>query len=379
MIAVIGCGGAGGNIADEASRVGFATGAINFSQQDLDSLEYVQLKLRIPGSEGVGHNRDEAKRLLSKHYQMCIDWIIEHFSNPSIEAIIFATSSGGGSGSAITPMLLDLMKQMMPDKVYSVIVATPDLSEVDISQANTLNTVEELSSLDVSIIPIDNNQIKIYHNINTKNEIYQLTNTTVINHLANLHGYTERASKNGTFDKRDFKTTLGTKGILVFSEFNIFSAINNTFVVSSESVADRIHDEWRKSVYVPVPNDFVTRAAVIFDGREDMLQHINHELIFSYFNQGAPIDLFEGFYSSQETNRVMTVLSGLPWITTRLTQIDNQIENNKDKIQHIFSRENQFQAKSSNLFNKLRGTNEVEGNKSSTKVSAMDILKKYRN
>ncbi|QDX94371.1 hypothetical protein EEL30_20035 [Brevibacillus laterosporus] len=93
MIAVIGCGGAGGNIADEASRVGFATGAINFSQQDLDSLEHVQLKLRIPGSEGVGHNRDEAKRLLSKHYQMCIDWIIEHFSNPSIEAIIFATSS----------------------------------------------------------------------------------------------------------------------------------------------------------------------------------------------------------------------------------------------------------------------------------------------
>lgn len=379
MIAVIGCGGAGGNITDEASRVGFATGAINFSKQDLDSLDNVQLKLRIPGSEGVGHNRDEAKRLLSMHYQMCIDWIIEHFSNPSIEVIVFATSSGGGTGSAITPMLVELMKQMMPDKTYSVIVATPDLSEVDNIQANTLDAVEELSSLDISIIPIDNNQIKICHNKSTKNEIYQLTNSTVINHLANLHGYTERVSKNGTFDKRDFKTTLGTKGILVFSEFDIFSTINNTFVVSSESVADRIHDEWRKSVYVPVPNDFVTRAAVIFDGREDMLQHIKHELIFSYFNQGAPIDLFEGFYSSSDTNKVMTVLSGLPWINSRLTQIDNQIEKNKDKIQQIFSRENQFQAKSTNLFKKLRGTNENEGNKPSSKLSAMDILKKYQN
>ncbi|MGG0754914.1 hypothetical protein [Brevibacillus laterosporus] len=255
MIAFIGCGGAGGNIADEASKAGFVTGAINFSKQDLDSLDNVQLKLRIPGSEGVGHDRDEAKRLLSKHYKMCIEWIIEHFSNPSIEVIIFATSSGGGTGSAITPMLVELMKQMMPEKTYSVIVVTPDLSEVDNIQANTLDTIGELSGLDLSIVPLDNNQIKKYSNIGTKSEIYLLTNTTVINHLAMLHGYTEKASKNGTFDKRDFKTTFKTKGILTFSEFDIFSTVNNTFNISAELVADRIHEEWQKSIYVPVPQE----------------------------------------------------------------------------------------------------------------------------
>ncbi|MCG7317662.1 hypothetical protein [Brevibacillus laterosporus] len=379
MIAVIGCGGAGGNIADEASKAGFATGAINFSKQDLDSLDNVPLKLRIPGSEGVGHDRDEAKRLLTKHYKMCVEWIIEHFSSPSIELIIFATSSGGGTGSSITPMLVELMKQMMPEKTYSVIVATPDLSEVDNIQANTLDTVGELSDLDISIIPVDNNQIKKYGSISTKSEVYSITNNTVINHLAKLHSYTERASKNGTFDKRDFKTTFRTKGILTFSEFDIFSTANNTFNVSADSVANRIHDIWEKSIYVPVPRDFVTRAAVIFDGKEDMLQHINHELIFSYFDQGAPIDLFEGFYSNNEANKIMTVLSGLPWINSRLSQIDNQIEKNKDKIQQIFSRENQFQAKSTNLFKKLRVANETEESKPSSKLSAMDILKKYQN
>lgn len=379
MIAIIGCGGAGGNIADEASKAGFATGAINFSKQDLDSLDNVPLKLRIPGSEGVGHDRDEAKRLLTKHYKMCVEWIIEHFSSPSIEVIIFATSSGGGTGSSITPMLVELMKQMMPEKTYSVIVTTPDLSEVDNIQANILDTVGELSDLDISIIPVDNNQIKKYGSISTKSEIYSITNNTVINHLAKLHSYTERASKNGTFDKRDFKTTFRTKGILTFSEFDIFSTANNTFNVSADSVANRIHDIWEKSIYVPVPRDFVTRAAVVFDGTEDMLQHINHELIFSYFDQGAPIDLFEGFYSNHEANKVMTVLSGLPWINSRLSQIDNQIEKNKDKIQQIFSRENQFQAKSTNLFKKLRVANETEESKPSSKLSAMDILKKYQN
>ncbi|NGY80318.1 hypothetical protein F6Y02_39730 (plasmid) [Bacillus megaterium] len=54
MIGIVGIGAAGGNIADLAFENGINAVALNFSERDLESLDFVEERLMLIGSEGVG-------------------------------------------------------------------------------------------------------------------------------------------------------------------------------------------------------------------------------------------------------------------------------------------------------------------------------------
>lgn len=117
-IAFLGIGGAGGNLADLASERGFHSTAINFSQGNLNSLENVKYKLKLIGSDGAGHDRNLAIELMSQHYDMVINFVKDHFNNESNQIIFVTFSCGGGTGSGVAPILLDLLSATMPDKTF---------------------------------------------------------------------------------------------------------------------------------------------------------------------------------------------------------------------------------------------------------------------
>ncbi|MED4262475.1 cell division protein FtsZ, partial [Priestia aryabhattai] len=88
MIGIVGIGAAGGNIADLAFENGINAVALNFSERDLESLDFVEERLRLIGSEGVGKNRDEAINLMvDKNWELALKFIKENFSTPSTEII----------------------------------------------------------------------------------------------------------------------------------------------------------------------------------------------------------------------------------------------------------------------------------------------------
>lgn len=364
MIAVIGLGGAGGNIADEACKMGFLSGAINFSQNDLDEAN-VKHKLRLSGSEGVGKNRDLAIQLFNDQWEIAVKWIQDNFSN--VDAVILAASSSGGSGSGILPLLTEILVNVMPDKVISVFVVVPDLSEAPVSQQNCLNTFESLSKLNVSVFPIDNQQAK--NRVTGKNKIFEYTNKKAVEHLQIVTSYTEKTSKNGNFDKRDFLTVLGTSGIASISEVEIASLSKN-INLSEEWVSEQVNESWISSVFVPVETNKVTRAAIIFDGQEGLLEYVNHERIFSFFDKKMPLDLFEGNYHASK-GKLVTILTGLEWCNTRLQDIERSLESKRDDVESVLSNQNHYQCKTTmDIFSKLRRPQEK-------KQSVMDILSKY--
>lgn len=57
MYGFLGVGQAGGNIANHAAKIGYRSIAINYSQRDLESLDQIEQKLKLVGSEGVGKKR----------------------------------------------------------------------------------------------------------------------------------------------------------------------------------------------------------------------------------------------------------------------------------------------------------------------------------
>lgn len=377
MLCYIGNGGAGGNLADEMIKRGFHSVAINFSQKDLDSLEHIPVEhqLKLNGSEGAGHSRELAKQLLSGQMEMVVSWMKEQLSNPLYEVLAFTTSSSGGSGAAITPPLIEIAQALFPDKVVIAIPIIPDESEASTSQHNFLTTFEELSNLDIFILPIDNQQA-VNHGYKSKNKIYEYTNQSFAQLITDVCSYTEKFSKFGNFDKRDFKTLLSTKGIGLISETN-FTTIDGSdkhITLSESGIATLIHSSWENSIFIKPTFDYVSKSAVIYDGKDTFADLINYQEIFSSFNSGMPIDLFEGYYDNGK-NTIYTVLSGLPWCSTRLNKADELILNENNKIETIHNNQiNQsYQAKSSGVLTKISMPVQPV-----PKKSVSDLINKYK-
>lgn len=371
MISVIGLGGAGGNIADVAANNGLLAGAINFSQKDLESLENVKYKLRINGSDGVGHDRSKAIKLFSEQHETAINFINDNFSDQSNEMLVFAFACGGGSGSGIAPILIDLVSNLLPEKVVVALPILPDYSESTVSQLNTIKAFEELSSVDVCVLPLDNQQIKTKYNIEGKGKLYQTSNHSIINMLKKILHYTESYSKNGNFDKKDFLTVFNQKGIGVIGETDVISLQEtNDLLINKNGISVAIQESWKNSIFSQIEYYKVIKSAIIVDAKETILEFTDHNEIFSKFDCGLPIDIFEGLYHEQQ-GYILTILTGLSWCKTRLMKIEELIEQKQDNIQKALSEEEEYKPKSFDSILQIKP-------KSKPKKSFKDILNKYR-
>jgi len=336
MIGVVGVGGCGGNIADEAANYNCAVAAINFSEKDLESLENIKAKLRLTGSDGVGRNRELAKSLFIDSHEVAINFVKEQFGSSAIDVVVVAFSTSGGSGSGIAPMLIDICHSVMPEKTFVAMPIIPDTTEADISQINCVKAFEELSRLDVAIFPIDNNKMRNKTPSVGKNRLYEAVNASAMGLLFKAYHYTEKHSKDGNFDKKDFINVLRTKGIGLISEVDFDTTAKGTINISKEGIAQAVQKSWDDSIFAPIEYEQVVKASVIFDGDENHMKFLDYQAIFSKFESGMPIYLYDGNYH-ESTGKIMTVLTGLSWCVTRLSEIENLISNSQQKINSILS------------------------------------------
>lgn len=372
MIFVMGLGGAGGNVADKASEKGFMTGAINFSKQDLDSLDNVKAKFRLQGSDGAGKNREEAKRLLNDQLESVVGFIQEHCDHPTVDVVAFAFSTGGGTGSGIAPTIIELATVLLPEKVVIAIPLLPDYSEVDIPQMNTAQLFEEISKLDIAIFPADNQKVKERNENFGKGKLFENVNEHVVDLLSKMVEYTGKYSKDGNFDRKDLLTVLNTKGIGLIAEVEFDRMVEGKVNVTKDGVAESVQRSWCESVFTTIELSHVMRAAVILDADEEWMGLIDHDLIFNCFTAGKPIDLFEGNYHDNSA-KILTILTGMAWCNGRLQEIENKVKENEQKIDTMLSEsENQsYVSSTSSISSKIR-------KQTPKKENVTDLLAKFR-
>jgi tubulin-like protein CetZ len=370
--AFLGLGQGGSNIADEAAKQGFYAGAINYSQKDLDSLEHIDLKLKLVGSEGVGKNRSEAIQLMQNNWDLATNFVKENFSHPSIELIFVPFSTGGGSGSGIAPVLLNILIESMPEKTFVAMPILPDKTEVIANQRNCLETFEDLSHLNIAILPIDNDKVRSTSIYNGKNRLYKQINENVVNKIKKIIDYTEQHSKYSVFDKKDLLALFKTPGISTIAETNL-TAITNSIEYSETSFSEKIQNSWHETLFVDIEYEKIISAGVIFDGQERIMEMLNVNKIFSVFDNKMPIHLYEGYYQNHFGN-VITILTGLSWCNKRLEQIDQIIEENHDKLS-LIHQNNQYKSKNINLFTPVINK---QSNKQPTVNDISDLIKKFK-
>lgn len=373
MFGFLGIGAAGNNITDLAVQNGFEGIVINSSQRDLDCLVNVENKLKIIGSEGVGKKRDVALQLMTNNHEQIEEFVLKHFSKPSIEIIVVTFSTGGGTGSGISPLLVELLMDVLPDKTIIALPILPDESEVLVNQFNSLKAFEELSELDIAVFSIDNNKIKKNNPNFGKNKLYKFTNEKVIDLFKKITSYTDKHSSHGVLDRNDLMTIMKTKGIGLISEVDIVNLSDGMVNLSKEGVSSAIEMSWNNSIFAPIEYNKVMSAGIIFDGQESLMEYIDYRKIFSIFDNGEPMYLFEGNFH-EEQGKVISILSGLDWCKSRLMQIEGLVNEKQMNIQEsMIQSQETFKTKVD-----LSGLTQQLNQKPQKKRSRMELLNKYR-
>lgn len=343
FVSFLGLGQGGSNVAEVAAVNGFYSGAINYSSKDLESLTEVHHKLTLIGSEGVGKQRSEAIRLMSSNWDLATNFVKENFSHPSIQIIFVPFSTGGGSGSGIAPVLLNMLIDLMPDKVFVAMPIIPDLTEAYTNQVNCLDTFEDLSQLDVSILPIDNEQLRSSSSSVGKVNLLRKTNEKVIQLINEVINYTEKPSPYSVLDKKDFLNIFRAKGFACISEVQI-TDLSIPFEVSETSFSEKIQSSWETSPFAKIEYEQIVSAGLIFDGQEKLMDCLNMNKVFSKFKNKMPISLFEGSYTNNK-GKVISILSGLTICKRRLDQIEDMIEESQESVNALSNVQKEYKSR----------------------------------
>lgn len=331
-IGILGVGQAGGNIAEIASALNFPTALINTNQRDGVVNTRVEKKFFVPGYNGAGQDRSLGLRALQENYKEIIDFVNSSFKN--IKLLLVAFSTDGGTGSGMSPMLIDLLIDQLPGIKVGAIAVIPERNVLAGNRINTAECIEELSNIEgiSSVFLVDNDQMRKLKPQSSKHEIYLSANLQAIESINHLLKITKKSSFFGNFDETDLMNILGSRGVTIISSAPITEAKNTS------EVSKKVQVSWENSIFCPVESQGVIRAGLIYEGPESISKLINVPSIFE--RVGEPLQLFEGTYISESDPTITTILAGLSFPTRRMLAVEESIEKNKERLQDLVKKEN---------------------------------------
>lgn len=278
-ILVIGIGQAGNNLAEELCKKNKRITGICFNSSSDDMAGLSETKtFPLAGTGGAGRNREQAKIFLKDQAPLIVDTMKDYNMK---KHVFIAFSMGGGTGSGITPILLNLLYKMHPDKQYNIIPILPFTKESKGMQENTVECWKELKQL------FDKNIGAIYLLNNNKRKTKQAINREFAD-LFNIYLSSTNAHVDGVIDRRELEILGTTKGLTAI--YDIKRYVDEPEKIITEVMNDSI---------------FVLNSSVIENVGLSIPQGFDSEFIIDHFKPCG--ENFEGFTD----NNPMLMLSGV--------------------------------------------------------------------
>jgi len=345
-IGFIGLGQAGGNIASQFEQE-FNCLYINSSKKDLSTLN-TKYRFHIPDeSEGCSHDRDKAVTLAKIHYKKLMSEVNDKLYHQKLIYICFGT--GGGTGSGMSSIFLEMLNAQFPDKYFGCVAVLPNDHELPKPQQNSFQCYKEFSNIDklASVFTLDNNKCEDKFTINKRfyNKFKQ---------IINIPNY---ADVKGNMDISELFKLLTTRGSIFVStcDTNNPDNINSTIIRSCEE----------SDVFADIERDKQISYAGFSLKYDINIQEIQKVI-------GTPYDIFINY---NDANNI-TILSGLTFPKTRISRIVDRVNLNKETIKN-----NLLNTKTNRITDDLDFMNEFEESvkpKPNFDFKSLDdILKKY--
>lgn len=300
----VGLGSMGGNEASIFYVKNYSVMAANTAQSDLDSLDLPEdCKYHILNGYGSSKDRKRVKQLLAENdcenFDLLINEIKERFRECKV--IFLIASSGGGSGSGMLPAIAQRLIDET-DKMICVITCTPDDNASLKEFMNCYEFFRELESIEGrgATFVIDNNKNR---NKFTLNEQFACYLDAFLN--------CETSSTLGVVDRAEIESVLSQKGMCIINKYNSETATTQTVI-----------EKIRENIYAPLETDgVVANIALVHSNNKVRLREIVE-------NIGQPLATYEG----HEADATVLAVSGLSLPYTKLEEIKQKIDDNKDVI-----------------------------------------------
>jgi hypothetical protein len=311
----IGCGQCGTQIIAEIEKaVNLLDGdksnlsfiGINTSTEDLSSVT-LSHKIHINNSKGAACDRNKSTEALADG----IDEILEELQSYIIEdSIIFiAFSCGGGTGSAIAPILSGILKEMgYTVGMIPVLPADTEPLKVRDNARLTFNEIEELKPGMGSIFILDNNASdKI-----TVNKVFASLFTGIL--------CINNKSQDGNMDLAEIEACLKCPSFSVITKTNAIKGTTANII----DILNKENNIFAKREDKTVTIMGISEAVSAKDSKIDIIQ-LRKEI-------GTAPTEFHGYLSESEENVI--ILSGLTMPYSRVDTMTESIEKEAVNVQN---------------------------------------------
>lgn len=332
-IGFIGFGQAGSLFSDTAKKMGFQSIAINTAKIDLEVLEHLDTSERIhlAGYEGAGKDREIGKEAFQRHIDLIQETISNKFHDYHILLPVFAL--GGGTGSGMSPEVIQLLTNTFDNKVISPVLIFPQDKESLRARMNTLEAFSVISQnedLGATFI-IDNQKLNDLYPSFTLNERYDYSRNTFLEYIKHFNDATSKRSKISNLDAMDLLTVFSERGCAVLSELGI----DKEDVENPQSIGERLIHSFEYSYFATTDYSHLAKVAFIGEFPESFTQRISIDSLFE--NISVPLEVFSGIYPSEQQKKLFTLTAGLPFPNAKLKNFESSIQQDEQSMMKSLS------------------------------------------
>lgn len=323
-VGVIGIGNAGSQIATLAHSEGIDAIAINSSERDLSTIPDDIIKIKLGDLRGAGKNRTAAKEFLEKAIAEVVgrkdvkDFLMS-------QDIVFITSStGGGTGSGIAPLMYEIITAMNPD-IYVILVGVlPSLDEAYTTQVNTIDYMGDVYD-SISKTPTymfyDNNKLRNEPTYRIMNDV----NRSIVEDIKVIQGRYCYTTKYSSIDEKDMAMIVSTPGRIVVTSYEGIKEKD----LDNASIDETLERHLKEGTHVELQTDrVIKRIGVIANLEENLANKFDDKLKGLQEFVGSPVEEFSNISINTEKavpNTVYFIGAGLNPPTDRIEKINERI------------------------------------------------------
>lgn len=216
-IGFIGVGEGGCNVVNKFEKLGYKkVYYINSAMKDLDKIDIdMDAMYHIPNASGCVRNRDTAKAYLKENYDIILDNIQQKLGNLKIIFVVF--SMGGGTGSGMSPMLINGLSKRLPATTFNTISIIPDSLSSAKMKYNGVECYNEMKKLK-NKVNLGNSYFINNDNACENNKITAKLDVIDNSFVSRLNDLITTSDKGGSVDPAEVLTLLSTPGNTIFGE-----------------------------------------------------------------------------------------------------------------------------------------------------------------
>lgn len=322
---VLGVGNAGSQVALLAHKANFNAAALNTSELDLSLVQDTIPTMLVGNAKGAGKDRDIAKQFLQKEIKKVVVNELPKIIRGS-EHVFIVSSTGGGSGSGMAPILYAALTKVYPDINFVLINIFPRMTESLAAHDNTIKNSKDLMlSESPTYMIYDNGQIDL-----PGNEALPEVNEQIVHDLRVIRGDFKNPTPLGTIDEQDMTKIISTPGRIVVGTVRNYTEKKHRDITLMSAITDSIISSAHA---VLQPDRQVVRMGVLIDG---ISPHLSSRIDDSYKEVtdrfGTPVEIFEHLLTEEGSveNTTSVILSGLSFPDNRLQlSLNKVLEANK--------------------------------------------------